>query len=215
MISRTADTVVTGTTTAPCVWCSSLSDVENYRNEPRCGRCRELEDIVSQAREFVSFYGLRPLGGSVETDDDEERELRVAARDAYAELFRVRTKAPASRTKSRPASRPATHTAPPTTSSASGSSGSAASSSVGGAARTSDRQVRRPDTSAPSHEELARRAQVLLDQLTEIDAELSAVEGQSGLSARAKLADLTSKRSSVLRTLAALEKASRAATGSH
>ncbi|WP_188586109.1 hypothetical protein [Gordonia jinhuaensis] len=212
MISRAADTVVTGTTTAACVWCSSLSDVQDYRNEPRCGRCRELEDIVAQAREFVSFYGLRPLGGSVETDDDEERELRVAARDAYAELFRVRTKAPASRTKSRPASRPAAHTAPPTTSSASGSSGSTASGSVTGPSRA---QARRTDTSQPSHEELARRAQVLLDQLTEIDAELSAVEGQSGLSARAKLTDLTSKRSSVLRTPAALEKASRAATGTH
>ena len=43
-----------------------------------------------------------------------------------------------------------------------------------------------------------------------LHARLAAAEQESGLSAKARIADLTSRREYVLRTLAALEKAQRA-----
>ncbi|VTS53752.1 Uncharacterised protein [Gordonia terrae] len=54
------------------------------------------------------------------------------------------------------------------------------------------------------------RAQSLLVQLTEIEERLAVAQADSGLSGKAKVSDLTAKRDSVLRTLAALEKAKRA-----
>ncbi|MXP22029.1 hypothetical protein GIY30_11800 [Gordonia sp. HNM0687] len=194
---------MTDVTPVKCVWCSSDQDVAEFRNEPRCGRCRAAEQAISEAREFVGFYGLRPLGGSVESDDDEEREHRVAAREASAELTRIRTHRPPRRTsrsgQRAPAARPASTAAKAEAKAAAGKTQTARS----GAARPAD--VSRPD-----HDELASRAQRLLAQLTDIEERLAVAQKESGLSGKAKVSDLTAKRESVLRTLAALEKAKRA-----
>ena len=70
--------------------------------------------------------------------------------------------------------------------------------------------TRRNDVSRPDRAELLSRAEGLLNELTDIDGRLAAAEQESGLSAKARIADLTSRREYVLRTLAALEKAQRA-----
>ncbi|MDH3060900.1 hypothetical protein QEN36_16210, partial [Gordonia alkanivorans] len=62
----------------------------------------------------------------------------------------------------------------------------------------------------PDRAELMSRAENLLAQLAEIEERLSIAQKDSGLSGKAKVSDLTAKRDSVLRTLAALEKANRA-----
>ncbi|SKZ96273.1 Uncharacterised protein [Mycobacteroides abscessus subsp. abscessus] len=204
VLSRTAEAVVTENTAPPCEWCSSTDDVADFRDEVRCGKCRELEVTITEARKFLGFYGLRPLGGSVECDDEEEREHRVGARDAYTELNRIRTSTPAPRPK-RSASR--------TSAAAVKSSGvkSGAVKSAGDKASTATTSpTRRNDVSRPDRAELLSRAEGLLNELTDIDARLAAAEQESGLSAKARIADLTSRREYVLRTLAALEKAQRA-----
>ncbi|MET4168426.1 hypothetical protein ABIC25_004503 [Gordonia sp. PvP123] len=195
-----ADALVTDPTARACVWCSSSDDIAELRGEPRCGRCREAEQTIAAAREFVGFYGLRPLGASLTSDDDEERDHRVAARDAWAVLNGTRTQPPRrARSGQRGVARPAS-----TTTKASGNPTSSNAKNVGaGSARTAG--VSRPDRA-----ELMSRAQSLLGQLTEIEERLAVAQADSGLSGKAKVSDLTAKRDSVLRTLAALEKAKRA-----
>lgn len=73
-----------------CVWCAGDHGVEVFAGEPRCSRCREHETVIAEARRFIGMYGLRPLGGSLDSDDEEEREYRVGARDARAALNAVR-----------------------------------------------------------------------------------------------------------------------------
>ncbi|MGB3370618.1 MAG: hypothetical protein WBA81_08360, partial [Rhodococcus sp. (in: high G+C Gram-positive bacteria)] len=73
-----------------CVWCGSTDSIETYRNEPRCGLCREKESIIDDAKHFIGMYGLRPLGGTLASEDEEEREFRVSARDAREVLNRIR-----------------------------------------------------------------------------------------------------------------------------
>lgn len=202
MISRAADAPVTDTTTHVCGWCSSPDDVADLDGEPRCGRCRTLEQTIGEAREFLGFYGLRPLGGSVESEDEEEREHRVAAREAYAELTRIRTHTPPRRTsRSRP--RAAVAGSAPTAGKAVGPAHADKSQLVTSGA------TRRTDVSRPDRAELTKRAEVLLAQLTEIEERLTDAEKVSGLSGQARVSDLTAKRETVLRTLAALEKAKR------
>ncbi|AZG44568.1 hypothetical protein D7316_01154 [Gordonia insulae] len=194
---------VTDTTLRRCVWCSSDEEVVDLRNEPRCGRCRAAEQTIAEAREFVRFYGLRPLGGSLESDDEEEREHRVAAREASAELTSTRTHTPPRRTS--PAGRSAAGARPATTATRVDARGAA------GTVRSAKPDTaRRPDVSRPDHAELASRAEGLLSQLTELEERLAVAKLDSGLSGKAKVSDLTAKRESVLRTLAALEKAKRA-----
>ncbi|SCB97189.1 hypothetical protein GA0061091_103303 [Gordonia sp. v-85] len=195
-----ADAIVTDSTTHACVWCSSSDDIAELRGEPRCGRCRAAEQTIAAAREFVGFYGLRPLGASMTSDDDEEREHRVAARDAWAVLNRTRTQPPP---RVRSGRRGVTRSAS-TTTNKDGSTTARKAKNVGaGSARPAD--VSRPD-----HEELMSRAQSLLAQLAEIEERLAVAQTDPGLSGKAKASDLTAKRDSVLRTLAALEKAKRA-----
>lgn len=201
VLSRTADALVTETTATACVWCSSTDDVADFRDEPRCSKCRDLEETITEARKFLGFYGLRPLGGSVECDDEEEREHRVGARDAYAELNRIRTSTPVARPKRSTSARKAT----------AGSVSASTPKPVGAkASRTTSSPARQADVSRPDRDELVSRAEALLDELTDIDARLTQAEREGGLSAKARVADLTSRRSYVLRTLAALEKAQRA-----
>ncbi|GAB92400.1 hypothetical protein [Gordonia rhizosphera] len=194
---------MTDVTSRECMWCSSDEDVADFRDEPRCGRCRTAEQAIAEAREFVGFYGLRPLGGSVESDDDEEREHRVAAREASAELTRIRTHTP-SRGTSRSRQRvSATRSASTATKTAGKAATGKAQSALPGVTRPSG--ISRPD-----HAELTSRAEGLLAQLTEIEERLAVAQKDSGLSGKAKVSDLTAKRDFVLRTLAALEKAKRA-----
>ncbi|WP_238419618.1 hypothetical protein [Gordonia sp. 'Campus'] len=195
-----ADAIVTDHTARACVWCSSSDDIAELRGEPRCGRCRDAEQAISAAREFVGFYGLRPIGASLTSDDDDEREHRVAARDARAELNRTRAQPPQrARSKQRGSARSAS-----TTTAADRKATALEAKNVGsGSARSAD-------VSRPGREELLKRAQSLLVQLAEIEERLAVARADSGLSGKAKVSDLTARRDSVLRTLAALEKAKRA-----
>lgn len=193
------DAIVTDSTTRSCVWCSSSDDIAELRGEPRCGRCREAEQVIAAAREFVGFYGLRPLGASLTSDDDEEREHRVAARDAWAVLNQTRTQPPLRARSGKRGTAPSTST----TRTAGHTTAPKAKNVGSGSARPAD--VSRPD-----REELMSRAQSLLGQLSEIEERLAVAQSDPGLSGRAKVSDLTAKRDSVLRTLAALEKAKRA-----
>ncbi|AFR49172.1 hypothetical protein KTR9_2535 [Gordonia sp. KTR9] len=195
-----ADAIVTDSTARACVWCSSSDDIAELRGEPRCGRCREAEQIIAAAREFVGFYGLRPLGASLTSDDDEEREHRVAAREAWAVLNRTRTQPPL---RARSGQRGIARSASTTARTGGHTTAPKAKNAVSGNARPAD--VSRPD-----REELMSRAQSLLGQLTEIEERLAVAQADPGLSGKAKVSDLTAKRDSVLRTLAALEKAKRA-----
>ncbi|MGV9713719.1 hypothetical protein ACWDTI_24015 [Gordonia sp. NPDC003424] len=194
---------MTDVTRRICVWCSSTDDVADLLNEPRCVRCRTAEQTIAEARAFVSFYGLRPLGGSVESDDEEEREHRVAAREASAELTRTRTHTPPRRASRSGQSSGAAR-------STSAATKAVGKSATGKAEIVVSGEARRSDISRPDRAELASRAEGLLAQLTEIEERLAAAQKDSGLSSKAKVSDLTAKREFVLRTLAALEKASRA-----
>ncbi|MCR5976688.1 hypothetical protein GDN83_02760 [Gordonia jinghuaiqii] len=192
---------MTDLTPRECVWCSSNEDVAELRGEPRCGRCRTAEQTITAAREFVGFYGLRPLGGSLTSDDEEEREHRVAARQAWAVLNETRTQTPPR------ASRSGQRRVAPSASTATKTGGQVASAK----AQNVRSGVSRPaDVSRPDRAELMSRAEGLLAQLTEIEERLAVAQKDSGLSGKAKVSDLTAKRDYVLRTLAALEKAKRA-----
>ncbi|MDS1115686.1 hypothetical protein RD149_18215 [Gordonia westfalica] len=182
---------MTDPTARICVWCSSSEDIAELRGEPRCGRCRTAEQTIAAAREFVGLYGLRPLGGSLASDDEEEHEHRVAAREARAMLNQTRSQTPP-RAKSRSGQRTA-------------STATKTSAKVAAKPQNDKSGVTRPDRA-----ELAIRAQNLLTQLAEIEERLAVAQQDSGLSGKAKVSDLTAKRDSVLRTLAALEKANRA-----
>ncbi|MBM4508625.1 hypothetical protein GS582_36115, partial [Rhodococcus hoagii] len=56
--------------------------------------CREHETVIDEARKFMGMYGLRPIGGTLQSDDEEEREWRVGARDARAALNQIRLPEP-------------------------------------------------------------------------------------------------------------------------
>lgn len=178
-----------------------------FRNEPRCGTCREKEGVIDEARKFLGMYGLRPLGGTLQSDDDEERQWRIDARDARAELNQIRLAEPPDPALVRKVIRPraatvVAETAPRHTTSASSSRAATV------AKRTSAQPV---STDAPDLAALEERVTALLTQLTSVEGQIQAAEAAQGLAARARLKDLTSQRSTILRTLAALEKARRSA----
>lgn len=193
-------------TPGACVWCGSHTDVATFRDEPRCAECRELENTIDSARRFIGMYGLRPLGGAITSDDDEELEHRTAARGARAALDRVRlSKRPAAADVSRASSR-------------GGASASVrATPAHGGPARsTATRSTPARSTSARAGSVtdvdvsvLADRVGGLLEQLTAIEAGIADAEASTGLPARARLGDLRRQHATVMSTLAALEKARR------
>lgn len=86
-----------------CVWCGDAEGVELSANEHRCAQCREHEAVIADARRFIGMYGLRPLGGSLDSDDDEEREHRAGARAARAALNAVKLADPPTRDQIRQA----------------------------------------------------------------------------------------------------------------
>ncbi|MFC9786535.1 hypothetical protein [Rhodococcus sp. NPDC127528] len=195
-----------------CVWCGDDVAVEMYRNEPRCGTCRENEEIIEGARRFLGMYGLRPLGGTLQSDDEEEREWRVTARDARAALNQTKLASPPDPALVRKALRPRaaavvaeTVTAP------------RASTVTGSSTRTTRPASASASAPAPVNsdavdlDEIQARGLALLDQMSSIDAQLAQVADQSGLAARARRSDLEKQKATIMRTLGALEKARQSA----
>ncbi|MDI9895029.1 MULTISPECIES: hypothetical protein [Nocardiaceae] len=179
-----------------CVWCGSTDGVETFRNEPRCGLCREKEAVIDEAKHFIGMYGLRPLGGTLASEDDEEREYRVTARDAREVLNRIRLEKLPDPAAVRKALRPR----------AAAAVSAAASTSTPAKAPTKKSQA---GVSGIDAIELESRVHKLLNQLTTVDEQISALDGVQGLPARARMKDLERQRTTVLTTLAALEKARR------
>lgn len=191
------------------MWCGEDSSVEMYRNEPRCGTCREQESIIEEARKFVGMYGLRPIGGTLQADDDEEYEHRLGARDARRALNETRLSElpdPAAVRKAlrpRAASVVAESAGAPMSSSSTGT----ATSTRSAAPRKQSRTAPPAATAAVDVNVLEARVTGLLDQLSSIDSEAAKIGEPAGLAARARLSDLDKQKATVLRTLAALEKA--------
>ncbi|MFD4368348.1 hypothetical protein [Rhodococcus sp. NPDC058521] len=206
-------------TPGDCVWCGDNRSVEMFRNEPRCGTCREQESIIDEARKFVGMYGLRPIGGTLQADDDEEYEHRLGARDARRALNETRLDELPDPAAVRKALRPRAATVVAESPGAAASNGEAAApkSRSGATSRpAAPRQQSRSAASSPAEsvdvKALETRVAGLLDQLGSIDAETAKIGEPAGLAARARLSDLTKQRATVLRTLAALEKARIAAS---
>ncbi|QCQ90138.1 hypothetical protein [Rhodococcus sp. SGAir0479] len=199
-------------TPGSCVWCGSDDSIEEFRNEPRCGTCREHESVIDEARKFMGMYGLRPIGGTLQSDDEEEREWRVAARDARAALNQIRLAEPPDPAVVRKSLRPKAarivtaieaESAPARKAPARPRSATSAPTPTPTAAVAPAKKI---DVAA-----LEERVTGLLDQLTKVDAQIQLAEAGQGLAARARLNDLGSQKATILRTLAALEKARRSA----
>ncbi len=165
----------------------------------------------------MGMYGLRPIGGTLQSDDDEEYEHRVGARDSRRVLNEIRLEHQPDPELVRKALRPRAAAVvaegKPATKRASASSSSSASTA--GSARSASSSAKAPapvKSGAVDIDEIQTRALALLDQLTSIDAQLARVAEQSGLAARARRSDLEKQKATVLRTLAALEKARLSAT---
>lgn len=184
-----------------CVWCGSTDSVETFRNEPRCGLCREKEAVIDEAKHFIGMYGLRPLGGTLASEDDEEREFRVNARDAREVLNRIRLEKLPDPAAVRKALRPR----------AAAAVNAPASPSMTSGAAPAKAPIKKSQAGVTGIDaiELQSRVEKLLGQLTAVDEQISALDGVQGLPARARMKDLERQRTTVLTTLAALEKARR------
>ncbi|GAA4471202.1 hypothetical protein GCM10023094_01480 [Rhodococcus olei] len=180
-----------------------------YRNEPRCGTCREKEEVIEGARRFLGMYGLRPLGGTLQSDDEEEREWRVNARDARQVLNQIKLATPPDPALVRKALRPRAAAV------VAESAGAAPRPTTSSGSASAARSTRPATTPAPAPvrsdavdlEEIQSRALALLDQMASIDTQLAQVSEQSGLAARARRSDLEKQKATIMRTLGALEKA--------
>ncbi|MDG3012291.1 hypothetical protein G4X40_19300 [Rhodococcus sp. D2-41] len=195
-------------TPGDCVWCGDSESVQMLRNEPRCATCREKEGVIDEARKFLGMYGLRPLGGTLQSDDDEERQWRIDARDARTELNQMRLPEPPDPALVRKMIRPRAATVVAETASRHTTS---TTSSRAGTAAAKRAPAQPMSTDAPDLAALEERVTALLAQLTSVEGQIQAAEAAQGLAARARLKDLTAQRSTILRTLAALEKARRSA----
>ncbi len=199
-------------TPGSCVWCGSDDAIEEFRNEPRCGVCREHETVIDEARKFMGMYGLRPIGGTLQSDDEEEREWRVGARDARAALNQIRLPEPPDPALVRKSMRPKAARivkAFEAESAPARKTPAARPRTTSGPAPTPTAAVapaKKLDVAA-----LEERVTGLLDQLTKVDSQISLAEAGQGLAARARLNDLNGQKATILRTLAALEKARRSA----
>ncbi|MEV0945517.1 hypothetical protein [Rhodococcus sp. NPDC049939] len=217
-----------------CVWCGDDSAVEMFRREPRCGTCREKESVIDAARHFVGMYGLRPLGGTLQSDDEEELEHRVNARNARRELNEMKLAELPDPAEVREALRPRVATVvpePSTTPSGTPSTSAPDGPSVARKPVSHKPATRKPASRKPASRKPASRPAAskttdavdvsaletrvtgLLDQLSAIDEQMTLIGEPAGLAARARVSDLEKQRATVLRTLAALEKARIAASG--
>ncbi|OBA35816.1 hypothetical protein A5767_10285 [Rhodococcus sp. 852002-51564_SCH6189132-a] len=199
-----------------CVWCGDTDSVEVFRNEPRCATCRKHEAVIDEARKFMGMYGLRPIGGTLQSDDEEEYEHRLAAREARRALNDIRLAEQPDPALVRKALRPraAAITEGHTGSSAQTSTRPASATRSSSASAKPAKSAAPVRTGAVDVEEIQTRALALLDQLSAIDAQLTLVAEQNGLAARARRSDLEKQKATILRTLAALEKARLSASGS-
>ena len=165
----------------------------------------------------MGMYGLRPIGGTLQSDDEEEYEHRLAAREARRALNDIRLAEQPDPALVRKALRPRAaaitegHTGSSAQTSTRPASATRSSSSSSPKPAKSAAPVR---TGAVDVEEIQTRALALLDQLSAIDAQLALVAEQNGLAARARRSDLEKQKATILRTLAALEKARLSASGS-
>lgn len=190
------------------MWCGDTDSVEEYRNEPRCATCRQHESVIEEARRFMGMYGLRPIGGTLQSDDDEEYDHRVGARDSRKALNEIRLEKQPDPDLVRKALRPRA-AAVVAEGKATTKRASAVRPSGSTSRATSDtaKTVSPVKTGTVDVDEIQTRALALLDQLSSIDAQLALVAEQNGLAARARRSDLEKQKATVLRTLAALEKA--------
>lgn len=164
----------------------------------------------------MGMYGLRPIGGTLQSDDEEEYEHRLAAREARRALNDIRLAEQPDPALVRKALRPRAAAI------TEGHTGSSAQTSTrpASATRSSSASAKPAKSAAPVRagavdvEEIQTRALALLDQLSAIDAQLALVAEQNGLAARARRSDLEKQKATILRTLAALEKARLSASGS-
>lgn len=179
------------------------------------------------------MYGLRPLGGSLDSDDEEEREHRQNARDSRATLNSIKLAEPPSREQVRKivegkadsavrrvqtlieteAEDDPTSTRPGTARTAPASAPRAARSTAtkqdAGSTRSTTRSSRAVDVDLAT---LESRVTGLLDKLSTIEQQLAQNADNAGLAARSRVKDLERQRTTVLGTLAALEKARRLQT---
>lgn len=196
--------------------------------------------MIDEARQFIGMYGLRPIGGSLDSDDEEEREHRQNARDSRASLNSIKLAELPSREQVRKAVEGKADTAVRrvqalvdaeddlgAASSSAASSSAASSSATGSRAKSAAPRAARsasaakPDASAtraPGRSSravdvdlatLESRVTGLLEKLTAIEEQLAQNADNAGLAARARVKDLERQRTTVLHTLAALEKARR------
>ncbi|QNG17903.1 hypothetical protein G4H71_04740 [Rhodococcus triatomae] len=207
-------------TPGACVWCGNDDSVEMYRNEPRCATCRTHEEVIDEARKFLGMYGLRPLGGTLQSEDDEEYEHRLGARDARRALNEIRLTELPDPAAVRKALRPRAAGVVEHRDSGVSAGAGVAAPTPPPAAATSRPKAARPSTPAPSPVRtdavdvaaLEARVTGLLDQMGAIDAQIALVGDASGLAAKARLKNLENQKATILRTLAALEKARIAAS---
>lgn len=220
-----------------CVWCASDHGVEVFAGEPRCSRCREHETVIAEARRFIGMYGLRPLGGSLDSDDEEEREYRAGARDARADLNAVRLAEQPTRDQIRRAvesgpsavARVEAHVIADDEDDADTAEADAETVTAEAPAARSEPAARpAPRAAAPRARSTGSRTRKsspavtvdlatlesrvggLLEQLDSVERRIGELSAQTGLSAQARVKDLERERTRVLGTLAALEKARRA-----
>lgn len=187
------------------------------------------------------MYGLRPLGGSLDSDDEEEREHRQNARDARAFLNSIKMAEPPTREQVRKLLDAKTDSAvrrvQALVESESDDSAATVSASAAPAAAKPASAPRAPraaaaksDTSTASSAPraagrssravdvdlatLESRVTGLLDKLTSIETQLAEYSDTEnlGLAARSRIKDLERQRTTTLHTLAALEKARRLQT---
>lgn len=220
-----------------CVWCGDNEDLELSKNEPRCATCRQHESLIDEARQFIGMYGLRPIGGSLDSDDEEEREHRQNARDSRSTLNSIKMAEPPTREQVRKALDSKADSAVRRVEALAEAESDAApqdavraparapSASAARAART---PVAKPDASTSSPRAAGRSSRAvdvdlatlesrvtgLLEKLTTIEGQLAehSSAGNDGLAVRARVKDLERQRTTVLHTLAALEKARRLQT---
>lgn len=182
------------------------------------------------------MYGLRPLGGSLDSDDEEEREHRQNARDARAFLNSIKMAEPPTREQVRKlldaktdsavrrvqalveseaaddaVSSGAAPTAATSASTPRAPRATATKSDSSATTRATGRSSRAVDVDLAT---LESRVTGLLDKLTSIETQLAehADTENLGLAARSRIKDLERQRTTTLHTLAALEKARRLQT---
>lgn len=188
--------------------------------------------MIDEARQFIGMYGLRPIGGSLDSDDEEEREHRQHARDSRAFLNSIKMAEPPTRDQIRKVvegkadtavrrvqalveaeaeHEPANAAQTPAASAprAARAPRSTAAKPDTGSTRSTTRSSRAVDVDLAT---LESRVSGLLEKLTSVEEQLAQTADNAGLAARARVKDLERQRTTVLHTLAALEKARRLQT---